>query len=876
MSGDPGEPASPLRWQSCGTGPQQDSMQIWDAYTGQHAEEAQGWGWLNAVYPEDRQYIQNIWRQALCQPGIYVAHCRIYAHASETYQPCRVRLVPVFDRFHQLLYWFVYVTPVTIDAAEQPEPAPQTTELDEEWNSKLVYHTLFNQTIAGILYLSLDGKIVRVNERFCLLTGYTEEELINSTLWQLASPEEVETQIRAIYQRLASGQSQPSFQMRYRRKDGQDIWLRITEFLMPLPSGEPHFFFCIVEDIDSQVKTEIERARLLARVQEEHSEAEARARQMEAVFEAITDGIMVNDKEGYMLNSNSAVKRILQIDEHINFIGLPFRERIKLLRAFDEQGHELLPDEWPMARLLRGEKLDETMSGDTREILPNGEEIYVNHTGSFWRDQNNEITGAVLVIHDVTQRRRLEQHVRKSFEILLALAEELVRIPGQRNARASTGPAGSEKFQETLSIEEVGQYLVETACQILEYQAVAIALINPQTNTAYPLAMTGFSRQGEFLLRHTYSAFLLSDYMDQAALAHLQANETIFWELGIHAVEGPTTPLLTAPMTLNNQLMGILCAKKRGKRQVYTPEEISLVRAIAKLIFLVIERERLQQEWLDAHSSELALRETNRRFDEFISIASHELRTPLAGIKGNIQLALRRLHKLQIAQIEIPEELRSKLKQVEEYLHHAEHRVNVQNRMIGDLLDVSRIQANRLELVMGPCDLLSIVREAVEDQCYSAPGRVIRVSTPEQYQRLLVNGDRDRLGQVIHNYLTNALKYSTEDKPVIVRVEANEAARKARVSVTDEGPGLDLEEQKHVWERFYRVKGIAVLSGSGPGLGLGLHISQTIIQAHQGTTGLDSVSGKGSTFWFELPLLEPLPSVSEQSVPSHSEQSGKR
>jgi signal transduction histidine kinase len=195
--------------------------------------------------------------------------------------------------------------------------------------------------------------------------------------------------------------------------------------------------------------------------------------------------------------------------------------------------------------------------------------------------------------------------------------------------------------------------------------------------------------------------------------------------------------------------------------------------------------------------------------------------------------------------------------------------------MIGDLLDVSRIQANKLELVMGPCNLLSIVSDAVEDQHYSYPGRVINLLVPQQYQRLLVYGDRDRLGQVIHNYLTNALKYSAEDKPVVVRIEVNETARKARVSVTDEGPGLDLEEQKHVWERFYRVKGIAVQSGSGPGLGLGLHISQTIIRARQGTPGLDSMPGKGSTFWFELPLLEPLSSVSEESVSSHSEQSWK-
>ena len=102
------------------------------------------------------------------------------------------------------------------------------------------------------------------------------------------------------------------------------------------------------------------------------------------------------------------------------------------------------------------------------------------------------------------------------------------------------------------------------------------------------------------------------------------------------------------------------------------------------------------------------------------------------------------------------------------------------------------------------------------------------------------------------NLLTNALKYSAADRPVEVSVQFD--SERAVVKVCDEGPGLPAEELARLWERFYRVPGITIQSGSGVGLGLGLHICRTIIERHNGTVGVDSIVGSGSTFWFELPL----------------------
>jgi len=103
------------------------------------------------------------------------------------------------------------------------------------------------------------------------------------------------------------------------------------------------------------------------------------------------------------------------------------------------------------------------------------------------------------------------------------------------------------------------------------------------------------------------------------------------------------------------------------------------------------------------------------------------------------------------------------------------------------------------------------------------------------------------------NYLTNALKYSAEDRPVEIGIEMEDWV--ARVWVRDAGPGIPSEEQDRVWERFHRVPGIEVQSGSGIGLGLGLHISRTIIERHRGHVGVESTPGVGATFWFTLPLV---------------------
>jgi len=248
------------------------------------------------------------------------------------------------------------------------------------------------------------------------------------------------------------------------------------------------------------------------------------------------------------------------------------------------------------------------------------------------------------------------------------------------------------------------------------------------------------------------------------------------------------------------------------------------------------------------------LREANRRMDEFLGIVSHELRTPLTTIKGNVQLARLRLRS---GLREVPADcdmLRSTLEEIQTMLSRSERQVNVQNRMVSDLLDISRLEADKLELRLAPYDLATIVRETVEDQRSITPTRTIHLELEDE-EAAPVIADTERVGQVLSNYLTNAMKFSPANCPVHVQLKKDDNI--VRVSVSDEGVGLTPSEQERIWELFYQVPGIKRQRGSSVGLGLGLHICRVIIEQHQGEVGVDSMKGVGSTFWFTLPLIKP-------------------
>lgn len=222
--------------------------------------------------------------------------------------------------------------------------------------------------------------------------------------------------------------------------------------------------------------------------------------------------------------------------------------------------------------------------------------------------------------------------------------------------------------------------------------------------------------------------------------------------------------------------------------------------------------------------------EAQRRF---IADASHELRSPLTNLRGTVEVALRR----QRAPAEYQEVLSTALAEIERL-----------SRLVEELLLLSRADAGRLRLELAPCALGSLAEAAVRLCAARAEAAGVHLVL-EAPQPVTTTGDGDRLREVIDNLLDNAIRHGTRGSTVTVRVFSDMGT--ACLEVIDQGPGLSLEEQRQVFDRFFRAD-VSRDRHSG-GLGLGLSIARAIVEAHGGSLMVTSAPGAGATFAMRVP-----------------------
>ncbi len=732
-----------------------------------------------------------------------------------------------------------------------------------------------------------------------------------------------------------------------------------------------------IEKLMQQLETEKDALRQAQQL------ATERASEIEAIFEAIADGVYVFNSQGHLVRTNRAAQTFNPLVRQPEYQGLSSPERLSFLHTHDERGQPLEYSVLPLTRILQGEIVTGSDRMDTLLIQHDGTEIVLNISGAPMWDAEGQIKGAVIVSRDITELRELELRTREALNALLSITQLIGQGFG-----VIDGIGGRTHELTILTAQDIARHIAELARDFLGCQRLSISIIDPDTEIMRAIAVVGLSDEQEqqWWEEQRQQESRLTDSPDQSIVQRLQANEVVLLDMTQPPWNAYPNPygirtMLIAPMSTRHRLVGLMTMDHGGAEHQYTAEEIELAGAAANLVATIIERDqllqqqkellasnrqmaelislahdaiivrtpesiisfwnqgaerlygwtaqeaigqeshtllqthfphsrevtynllalhgqwegqlthsrrdgtqvivesrqvllrdesgqpiaileinrditerdRIQREREEARANELALRESNRRMDGFLGIVSHELRTPLTTIKGNVQLAR---FRLRTSLREVPanmDVLKNMLEEVQMMLDRAERQANVQNRMVSDLLDISRLQADKLELRLVPCDLAALVLEMVEDQRSTTQKRTIHLEMPEE--AVHVTADPERIGQVLSNFLTNALKYSKEGSPVIVQLKKEE--NQARVSVQDEGPGLTPEEQEHIWDRFYQVEGIKRQRGSSVGLGLGLHISRAIIEQHQGKIGVESVKGEGSTFWFTLPLADP-------------------
>ena len=263
-----------------------------------------------------------------------------------------------------------------------------------------------------------------------------------------------------------------------------------------------------------------------------------------------------------------------------------------------------------------------------------------------------------------------------------------------------------------------------------------------------------------------------------------------------------------------------------------------------------------QQRALESHAAQLEqaveertreLREANEAKDLFLSIASHELKTPLTTLKTMTQLTHRRLAKAGAEETK--------------YLQTMERAIQRLETLVHDLLDTARITSGKLTLRREPVDVVELCRQTVAEQRAEYERDVVLEIGKNVPNTLVVELDRDRVGQVLANLLSNAVKYSAPDQPVTVSLCT--VGDEAVIAVRDRGPGIAPEHLPHIFDQFYQVKGTNVQVGSRIGLGLGLFICRDIVERHGGRISAQSTLGEGSTFTLTLPGVRHYASVEE-------------
>ena len=229
-----------------------------------------------------------------------------------------------------------------------------------------------------------------------------------------------------------------------------------------------------------------------------------------------------------------------------------------------------------------------------------------------------------------------------------------------------------------------------------------------------------------------------------------------------------------------------------------------------------------------------ARKELEQRKDHFLGMVSHELKTPITSLKLQTQLLRKRLGK-------------SGIHNADTVLSRMESQLNAVTRLVEDLLDLSKIQAGRLECTRETVNLDDVLQEVVETVQQMQTTHTIAVHRAAPTPLLL--GDKDRLGQVFLNLISNAIKYSPQANAIEVAIKTSEET--VTLSVRDQGIGIPREQREKIFERFYRA--VAPHQRAFPGLGMGLYIVADIVKHHGGTITVESEMGKGSTFQVTLP-----------------------
>jgi PAS domain S-box-containing protein len=538
----------------------------------------------------------------------------------------------------------------------------------------------------------------------------------------------------------------------------------------------------------------------------------ATAERLRAVLDAMSDGVVMQDRELRIIYANGHAARMSGYEGPEAMMSAPLADLAARFNLFDENGEPISYERVPSRRALMGEGPG-SMLAHVRDRRSGRDWWSLIHSVAT-ADAQGRPESVVSVWQDVTARRRREEELRfladagallsstLEYEVMLKRLAALI-VP--RMADWCSVALLEHETLRPLAVTHVDPAKVNLARELQEKYPPDPG----QTNGAYQVIRT---RRSEL------HSNITDDLLIKGARSpeHLQAVRA----LGLRSA-------MVVPIAARGEAgLGAITFVWAESDRRYDQVDLALAEELGRRAALAIDNARLY----------LQLQEAVHARDEFLAVAGHELRTPLAALQ------------LQLDGLELQTK-RGKLAGDEErFRQRLSKAVTLGSRLavlVSELLDVSKITAGRLAIDRQPCDLSLVVRDVAdrfEDQIVAARCE-LRVRQPGPTTG---EWDRHRVDQMVSNLLANAIKYG-RGKPIELSVDTVDD--RARLTVRDHGIGIAPEDQERIFERFER----AVSDGHYAGFGLGLWIARQVVESHGGTLRLESRIGEGATFVVELP-----------------------
>jgi signal transduction histidine kinase len=288
----------------------------------------------------------------------------------------------------------------------------------------------------------------------------------------------------------------------------------------------------------------------------------------------------------------------------------------------------------------------------------------------------------------------------------------------------------------------------------------------------------------------------------------------------------------------NGNLLGLLCMGKKRSGNVYSLEDTDLLKTVITQLGLAFERLRLQRRLLLKQEEAKRLEELNKLQSFFISSVSHDLQTPLTAINMYLDLLEEKKNTTDEKKLE--------------YFHTIRGESERLSKLINNVLDISKIERGVKQYSISEISLNDLLKQVYMSMKYQLDQHKFEADIQMPDTKIIIEGDMDSLDRAFTNLISNSIKYSTTKKHLLIRLSSTE--NDATIEIADQGVGIDLEDQKRIFNIFYRSEEKHIQSISGAGLGLA--IVDHVVKAHQGKIEVKSSPGQGSTFTIRLPLIK--------------------